>query len=291
MDTTHVTGKRRHVSLRTCAITVAAVLSLTGCGGGSQKSAALLPQPDRAGSSAPSTPAAHHPKASCRMERRPVAYGGVEHDPRIACTRPHNQEVISTHPLYGKATRAAIQAYVAPCNVDLTNTLGLDDQGVFRASVTPVGVPTKPGHVAVECEVSLLGGVGVFFHRPLAVTMSSLVALGQHRSRSETLWCTDAVPTASGSAFVDCGRPHLAQARVPSLTTPAPGKQYPAAQIRAHGQAECRTQVARLPQGSTLASYAWWWNIAIWTSNGKPDHVPGACWYFRTDHHDLPAVR
>jgi hypothetical protein len=209
----------------------------------------------------------------------------------VSCSQRHNVEIIGTWPLYGKATRAAIEQYAAHCFEDEEDTLGIRNAQVYRTQVAAVGVPTRPGHVRVQCEAWLLPGIGDYRDGPATVTYTSLVDQAKRGDHAGTTWCTNAVPAASGSPFVDCGKPHLAQAMKSSVFIRADGSVYPAAAIAKRGQDMCRAQLKHLPDPARLTSYAWWWTKEIWEASGKPYEIPGACWYFRTDHRDLPASR
>lgn len=226
----------------------------------------------------------------CRLVRHEIFNGGIEREPLVACSAPHNVEVVGTWPLYGKATHAAIVQYNTHCTLDLESSLHLRDGAVFRPVVVAVGVPMGRGHYRVQCEAWLLPGIGAYRDRPATVTTTSLADEAKRGDSAGTDMCTNSVPTAAGSLFVDCSKPHLAQAIEFTLHIAAKGGTYPTTATRSRGQLLCRQRVNRLPDARRLTTYAWYWTKSLWDSNGKPAYVPGMCWYFRKDHRDLPAV-
>lgn len=269
--------------IRVLVTLAAAAALLAACGGSSSDVA----RPGADGSSS-----AQAVVKKCRdVSGHRIANGEIEREPLVPCSERHNVEIVGTWPLYGGATRAAIEQYAAHCFEDEEDTLGIRSAQVYRTQVVAVGVPISPGHVRVQCEAWLLPGIGDYRDGPAAMTSTSLVDQAKRGDHAGTTWCTNEVPTASGSHFVDCSKPHLAQAMKNSLFFRAgDGLVYPASAIKERGQDMCRAQLGHLQDSSRLTSYAWWWPKAIWEENGRPRDIPGACWYFRTDHRDLPAI-
>jgi hypothetical protein len=285
-------GRNRFGEVLTLAASLVLLGSLTGCGPGDSPSSDRLPSPRATSRTSLSVGVAHRGRGvgRCHLDSAVGLRKGRDDSKPVRCTRPHNLETVSSHPIYAKPTASALSGYSRDCYQDAESYLHVNVGEMNTRVFAEALATTQHGRTTVECDLGVTARLGAQRLGLPVVTRTSLRGQARAHHTASWHWCSNHL--AASMALTDCTRPHRVEALLGPITLHLDNDRYPAGGTdhNARGDAVCRHAVARRADAKHLTVHSHWLSRAAWESEQAPPTLYGTCWFWRTDGSELPAI-